>query len=167
MSGVPTREVLEAKLNWNEAQRETLEKKLAIEKQRTVKLESDSRTLAEIHRLLEGDATRPTGSSGDTLSPEDFEADPTASGPGTLSVQTPHGLWPFRPPFELEPDEVELVRLVAGEDEITAEQIRRRTGRRRAVDDLDDLLDRLHAEGLEPIKENSDRYSFDPEILQS
>ena len=59
-----------------------------------------------------------------------------------------------------------MLRLVAGEDEITAEQIRRRTGRRRADDDLDDLLDRLADESLEPIKELNDRYSFDPNFLQ-
>ena len=86
--------------------------------------------------------------------------------PEVLRVRTRNGEWVFRPPFVLEPEEVELLRLVAGEDGITAEQIKRRTGRRRAVDDLDDLLDRLHTEGLEPIKESNDRYSFDPDLLQ-
>lgn len=166
LSEAPTREELEVKLKWNEAQRRDLEKNLALEKQRARQLESGVRTLAEIRRLLAGDGPP---------APESAEAASTPGGAGpeadvsaleVLRVRTRNGEWVFRPPFVLEPEEVELLRLVAGEDGITAEQIKRRTGRRRAVDDLDDLLDRLHTEGLEPIKESNDRYSFDPDLLQ-
>ena len=171
VSGSPTREELEVKLDWNEARRRDLEKNLALEKQRARQLESGVRTLAEIRRLLaEGG---PPSLEPPSLEPA--KAVPTSGGTGreadastseVLRVHTRNGEWVFRPPFMLEPEEVELLRLVAGEDGITAEQIKRRTGRRRAVDDLDDLLDRLHAEGLEPIKESNDRYSFDPDLLQ-
>jgi hypothetical protein len=166
MSGSPTREELEAKLLWNGVRREDLEKSLALEKQRTSQLESDSRTLAEIQRLLTGGAPRSAESAAAPSPPETSNEVSNVSNAGILHIQTRHGEWAFRPPFTLESDEVELIRLVAGEDEMTAEQIKRRTGRRRSVDDLDELLDRLLAEGMEPIKESSDRYRFDPDILQ-
>ncbi|MEJ7840150.1 MAG: hypothetical protein WKF95_00170 [Rubrobacter sp.] len=165
-SGSPTREELEAKLLWNGVRREDLEKSLALEKQRTSQLESDSRTLAEIQRLLTGGAPRSAESAAAPSPPETSNEVSDVSNAGILHIQTRHGEWAFRPPFTLESDEVELIRLVAGEDEMTAEQIKRRTGRRRSVDDLDELLDRLLAEGMEPIKESSDRYRLDPDILQ-
>lgn len=166
LSGLPTREELEVKLNWNEARRRDLEKSLALERQKIRNLESGARTLAEIRRLLVGDSS-PTSERTETASlAAGAENNPDVSASDVLLVHTQHGEWVFRPPFALEPDEVELILLVAGEDEITAEQIKRRTGRRRAADDLDELLDRLLTEGMEPIKESNDRYSFDPEILQ-
>lgn len=166
MSGSPTREELEVKLLWNGVRRKDLEKSLALEKQRTSQLESDSRTLAEIQRLLTGGAPRSAESAAAPSPPETSNEVSDVSNAGILHIQTRHGEWAFRPPFTLESDEVELIRLVAGEDEMTAEQIKRRTGRRRSVDDLDELLDRLLAEGMEPIKESSNRYRFDPDILQ-
>ncbi len=166
MSGSPTREELEVKLDWNEARRRDLEKSLALEKQRTRQLETDSRTLAEIQRLLTGDAPRSAGSAATSSPPETPNEVSDVPDSDILRIQTRHGLWIFRPPFALESDEVELIRLVAGEDEISAKQITHKTGRRRSADDLDELLDRLHSEGMEPIKESNDRYSFDPDFLQ-
>lgn len=164
LSGLPTREELEVKLNWNEARRRDLEESLTLEREKIRNLESGARKLAEIRRLLGGDSPPPPEHT-ETAS-STTENNPDVSASDVLRVHTQHGEWVFRPPFALESDEVELIRLVAGEDEITAEQIKRRTGRRRAVKDLDYLLDRLHTEGLEPIKESSDRYSFDPDFLQ-
>lgn len=164
--GVPTREELQAKPRWNEAHRESLEERLVSQKQRLRQLEADSQKLTEIRHLLGEDTSRPAEGTKAASAVTDSENAPDTLAPGVLRVQTRHGVWIFRPPFVLETEEVELLRLVAGEDEITAEQIKRRTGRRRSVDDLDDLLDRLHAEDLEPIQESSGRYTFNPEILQ-
>jgi len=123
------------------------------------------RVLHEVRRLLRIEASEPLVQAEVKASDEvgHIERDTDSN---ELHIQTRYGLWKFRPPFDLEEDEVGLIRLVAGEDEITAEQIKRKTGRRRSVDDLDELLDRLLTEGMEPIKESNDRYGFDPDFLQ-
>lgn len=156
---------LQAKLEANEAQLRELRESLSNEQERILQLETEKRVLDEIRLLLGTAAVQPAAHAEGVATADITDMKPEPN-PADLQIQTRHGLWTFRPPFALESDEVELIRLVAGEDEMTAEQIKRRTGRRRSVDDLDELLDRLLAEGMEPIKESSDRYRFDPDILQ-
>jgi len=128
-------------------------------------LEAQKRMLDEIRRVLGAEPSQPSKCA-EAATPVDTQREEPDATSDECLIDTQYGRWIFRPPFALEEDEIELLRLVAGEDEITAEQIRRRTGRRRADDDLDDLLDRLADESLEPIKELNDRYSFDPNFLQ-
>ena len=59
-----------------------------------------------------------------------------------------------------------MLRFVACEEEVSEDQIRRNKGRR-ALQALNDLLDRLTDEGANPIVEVNDRYGFDPSNLQS
>lgn len=157
---------LESKLNRNETERKGLEKALALEKQRIRPLESDARMLAQIRRLLGVEAAPPLQRAETTARADAPEGKPDETTSGELVFQTRYGRWVFRPPFALEEYEIELIRLVAGEDEITAERVRSRTGRRRATSDLDELLDRLHAAGAEPIQQDNDRYRFDPDFVQ-
>lgn len=120
-----------------------------------------------MRKLLGGEPSRTAAPKEETAAPTRYAPQEESDGAaGELVFQTRYGRWVFRPPFALEEDEIGLIRLVAEEDEITAEYIRSRTGRRRATDDLDDLLDRLHEAGVEPIKEDNDRYRFDPDFMQ-
>ncbi|CAA9332379.1 MAG: hypothetical protein AVDCRST_MAG93-6253, partial [uncultured Chloroflexia bacterium] len=156
---------LQAKLEATETQLREFRESLGSEQEKILQLEKEKSVLDEIRLLLSPMATGPVARTESVAATDvtDVEPEPNSA---DLQIQTRHGLWIFRPPFTLESDEVELIRLVAGEDEIKAEQIKRRTGRRRSVDDLDELLDRLLAEGMEPIKESNDTYSFDPDFLQ-
>jgi len=156
---------LQSKLERNEARNRELENALSSEMGKTLRLEEDKRILDEIRRVLGADISRPSEHV-EAATPVDTRREEPDNTNNELLIDTQYGEWIFRPPFALEEDEIELLRLVAGEDEITAEQIRRKTDRRRATDNLDDLLDRLADESLEPIKEINDRYSFDPNFLQ-
>jgi hypothetical protein len=156
---------MEEKLTQSEARNQELEQSLVSEREKVRRIENDARVLAEVRRLLGAENRRPSETVEETLA-SGSTARSEREAPGELLIETQHGPWVFRPPFDLEEGEVELIRLVAGEEEITAEQIKRKTGRRRAADDLDELLDRLHEAGLEPIKEVNDRYSLDPDFLQ-
>jgi len=156
---------MQAKLERNEASNIELREALSSEKEKALRLEENQRVLDEMRRLLEMQPAPPLERTEIIAPNKNSEEEPDESS-DELIIQTRHGQWTFLSPFALEEDEIELIRLVAGEDEITAEQIKRKTGRRRAVDDLDDLLDRLADEGLVPIKEINDRYSFDPNFLQ-
>jgi len=156
---------LQAKLERNEARNRELENALSSEMAKTLRLEEEKRILDEIRRVLGAEPSQPSERT-EAATPVDTQREEPENTNNELLINTRYGRWIFRPPFALEEDEIELLKLVAGEDEITAEQIRRKTDRRRATDDLDDLLDRLADEGLEPIKEINDRYSFDPNFLQ-
>jgi len=156
---------LRSKLEQNEARKKELEEALSSEKGKMLRLEEEKHMLDEIRRVLGTDTSQPSERA-ETATPVDARKEESDKSNSELLINTRHGQWNFRPPFDLEGDEIELLRLVAGEDEITAEQIKTKSGRRRAADDLDELLDRLHAAGVEPIKEINDRYSFDPNFLQ-
>ena len=158
-------EDLESKLLQSEAERERLEAAFTQERREAHRLAAEVRVLAEVRRLLGADAAESLEQTKDMASVNP-PANPADVASRELFINTPYGQWTFRPPFALEEDEIDLIRLVAGEDEITAEQIKRRTGRRRATDDLDELLDRLYEAGVEPITKANDRYGFDPHVTQ-
>ncbi|PLS85596.1 MAG: hypothetical protein CYG60_11735 [Actinobacteria bacterium] len=147
-----------------------LEEALSREKQKARRLEADARLLDEVRRLL-GTIDAVTEEAGDPPEPVGDNAIGTSANGGVrrdpleFGFQTPYGRWMFRPPFVLEEEEVELIRLVAEEPEITADQIRRKKGRR-SVEKLNSLLDRLYDIGVEPIIEDNDRYCFDPDFMR-
>lgn len=152
------------------ALKKELEEALYLEKQKARRLEADARLLDEVRRLLGTVAAVPE-EPGDPPGPVGDNAIGTSANGGSrgdaveIGFQTRHGWRMFRPPFVLEDEEIELIRLVAGEPEITADQIRRKKGRR-SVEKLNSLLDRLYDTGVEPIIEDNDRYSFDPEFMR-
>lgn len=120
----------------------------------------------KVRRLLSAEPQVQITPSADTDSPKPPIEDSQLQ--QELLLETPFGQSAFRPPFTFTDREVELLRLVAREDEITAEQIRVQTGRKRAVDDLNELLDRLYEEvGLEPVVKDNDVYRFDPNFPQN
>lgn len=156
---------LESRLDESEDKRKELEQALSLERVKILQMAEDQRLLGEVRRLLGGT------DKANEISVQNVEDPDVASRLGSdkspkedLLLRTQYGEWRFRPPFPLKQDEIELVQLIAGEDEITAEQIRNRKDRR-SVEKLNDLLDRLLEEGVEPIKEDNDRYSFDPDFL--
>jgi DNA repair exonuclease SbcCD ATPase subunit len=162
---------LKATLDRSEAERKELEGALSQEKEKASHLEADANLLTEIRRLL-GASLEQTKNAAEATPvtpsppPEEIIESPVEEMPETLTIKTHSGETViFRPPFALSSREVELIKLVAGEDEITAEQIKIRTGRKRAVDDLDELLDRLLDGGFEPIIEDNDVYWFDTNFL--
>lgn len=155
---------LMSKLESNEARRRELEKSLSLLEGKVLRLEKEASVLNEVRKLLGAEAhvqvmPEEIGSPKPSIADDPSQQD--------LLLKTPFGQRAFHPPFPLTDREVELLRLVAGVDEITAEQIRKRIGRRRAVEDLNELLDRLETEGANPIKEINDRYSFHPDNLPS
>lgn len=157
---------LESNLAESEGKRKELEHALLLERAKIRGLEEDQRVLSEVRRLLgAGDelneASAPAASDEARLP---GESSPNTGQPNDLLLETRHGEWRFRPPFPLTQEEVGLIQLVVGEDEITAEQIRSRRGRR-SVEKLNDVLDRMLEAGVEPIKEANDRYSFDPDFM--
>lgn len=134
------------------------------EESEVLRLREERRLLDEVRKLL-GQSMPGTSQGADQAAPiGDARTKPDETTSGEIIFQTQHGSWNFRPPFVLEEEEVELMRLVAGQYGITAEQIRRKKGRR-SVEKLNDLLDRLLAEGMEPITEDDDFYSFNPDYL--
>ncbi len=156
---------LQSRLEESEAEKQTLEEALSSEKEKTRRLEADKRLLNEVKRLLgAAGSEEPLEPDKETTS-ENVTEDETS---GELLLKTPFGQVSFLPPFPLNEQEVELLRLIAREGELTAEQIRNQTGRRRAHTDLEHLLERLADEGVKPIREDiEDRYSFDPTALQN
>ncbi len=160
-----------ATLNQSEAERKKLEATLSQEKEKARHLETDASLLAEIRNLLGASFEQPKEATEAVPSPapppsgEDAENKSDDDKLEPLVIKTHSGETViFRPPFPLDSREVELIHLVAGEDEITAEQIKARINKR-AADDLDDLLDELHKKELEPIIEDNDVYRFDPNFL--
>lgn len=151
-------------LESNEARREELEKSLSLLEGKVLRLEKEASVLNEVRKLL-GAESHIQVMPEEIGSPKPSMADDSSQ--QDLLLTTPFGQRAFHPPFPLTDREVELLRLVAGVDEITAEQIRKRIGRRRAIEDLNELLDRLETEGANPIKEINDRYSFHPDNLPS
>jgi len=158
-------------LNQSEAARESLEKELAREKERGRHLKADATLLAEIRNLLGTNFEQPKETTEAAPSPtpppsrKDTKEEPDEDKAEPLVIKTFSGKTVmFRPPFELDSREVELIHLVAGEAEITAAQINSRINKR-AAKDLNDLLDRLHEKGLEPIVQDNDVYRFDPNFL--
>lgn len=156
---------LESKLDEAEKARKELEHELSLERARIRQMVEEQRLLGEVRRLL-----GVTNEINET-SMQDTEGSYSAGGFASNTSQaedlllgTPHGEWRFRPPFPLEQEEIALIQLVVGEDEITAEQIKTKKGRR-SVEKLNVLLDRMLKEGIEPIKEDNDRYSFDPDSM--
>lgn len=146
------------------AEKEALEEALASEREKVRRMEADKRLLDDVRRLLgAGDPQEPTQTA--EPAPEKSTEEDGAGVLHELVLETPSGRFSFRPPFKLEDHEAELLRIVAREDEISAEQIRRLKNRR-AVEKLNDLLDRLETEGMNPVSEVNDRYSFDPASLQ-
>ncbi len=157
---------LQARLDKSEADNKALKEALSLERQRVGHMESDKRLLEEVRRVLgAGEAGHPLGERVD-VAPQEATESGSVGAADTLFLQTPLGQVPFRPPFRLEGHEVDLLRLVAREDEITADQIRNLKGRR-ATNALDDLLDRLLEAGVHPVREINDRYSFDPSGLEA
>lgn len=136
------------------------------EREKARRGESDKRLLSEVRRLLGASVSRDSRGPGAIESGEEATESEHDGAADEIVMKTPFGQFSYRPPFPLEDHEVELLRLVAREDEITAEQIRHLKGRR-ALNELDELLDRLADEGMNPVVEVNDRYSFDPSNLQS
>lgn len=154
---------LQAALDRNEVRKSEIEEALFTTKAELLRLQEEKILLDKVRELLGGVDTLEHIKKGSTPASDALQEKPDVVAE-ELVFQTQHETWTFRPPFELEEDEVELIRLVVGEYEITTEQIRRRKGRR-AVEKLNDLLDRLLEAGVEPIKENNDCYTFDPDVL--
>ena len=157
-----------------------LEDALSVEREERRALENEKRLLDEVRRMLGAQPGRiakarpPVGGKEETVPTEAEPAGkpapesitrPEIAGSGSLVLDTPYGPYTFDPPFALGDREEELLRFVAREDDITAEQIRRRKGRR-APETLNDLLDRLTDEGANPIVETNDRYGFDRSLMQ-
>ncbi len=159
---------LQTKVEQGEARVGELEKALSTERERRLRLEDEKRVLDEVRTLLGAESVRPRPPevSADAPEPQPTAAEPDGQQLETLVLTTPYGRYAFDPPFPLSDQEVKLLRFVAREEEVTEEQIRRLKGRR-ALQTLNDLLDRLTDEGANPILEINDRYSFDPSILQS
>lgn len=155
---------LMSKLENNEAKRKDLERALSMLQKKILQLEEEARVMSEVRRLLSAESQVQITATEDTDPPKPSHADDPSQ--QNFLLKTPFGQSAFRPPFPLTDREIELLRLVAREGEITAEQIRKRKGRR-AVEDLNELLDRLEIEGMNPIKEINDRYSFHPDNLPS
>lgn len=159
---------LEAELDHGETRRKALEEALYAEKEKTLRLEKSERLLNEMRRLLgateDAGALKPDTESTSTKAAEHAPG----KGAGELQLRTPFGQVFFMPPFPLAKQEEELLRLIAKEDELTAEQLRRYTGRRRVVGELEDLLDRLADEGVNDlvVEVSEDRYRFNPAVLQ-
>ncbi len=157
---------LQTRLEKSEADNKALREALSTEREKVGRMELERRLLDEIRRLLgAGRDETPLEGTTDLVSQEPME-NGFVGAADTLLLQTPLGQVTFRPPFHLEDHEVDLLRLVAREDEITADQIRNLKGRR-ATNVLDDLLDRLLEAGFHPVKEINDRYSFDPSGLEA
>lgn len=163
---------LRAALNRSEATRKAAEKALSLEKQKVLRMGADIDTLKKIRQLLGAAPERQMDISETLSSPPsslaEVEESPIEKGLEPLVIKAYSGETViFRPPFRLELRWVELIQLVAGEDGISADQIKTRVNRR-AVDDLDALLDRLYDEvELEPIVKDKDVYHFDPNFLQN
>jgi len=156
---------LQSKLERNEAKNRELENALSSEMAKTLRLEEEKRVLDEVRRVLGADTSRPSEHAEATTPVDSQRGEPDDTN-NELLIDTQYGRWNFRPPFALEKDEIDLIRLVAGAEEMTAEQIYHRTKRRRAANDLDDLLERLAYKGMVPIRKENDRYNFDPDFLQ-
>ncbi len=158
---------LQARLVESEAEKEALREALSSEKEKVRHLEVDKRLLDDVRRLLgPADAGGPSEPDKGAVTGTEVEND--ADGVSEqLVLNTTFGQVTFRPPFALAKQDEELLRLVASEGELTAEQIRKFTGRRRAAGELEDLLDRLADEGVRDlVKEVSeDCYRFNPAAL--
>lgn len=157
---------LESRLDESEDKRKEFEQELSLERAKILQMADDQRLLGEVRRLLGAANEINETSMQDTE--ESYSAGGFASNTSQaedLLLGTSYGEWRFRPPFPLKQEEIELIQLIVGEDEIAAEQIRNRTNDRRSVEKLDYLLDRLLEAGSEPIKEDNNRYSFDPDFL--
>lgn len=161
---------LEAELDHGETRRKELEDALSAEKVKTLRLERSERLLDEMRRLL-GAVEEDAGPSQPDTESTSTKAAEHAPGKSAdeLQLRTPFGQVSFFPPFPLDEQDEELLRLIAKEDELTAEQIRRHTGRRRAAGELEDLLDRLADEGVNDlvVEVSEDRYRFNPAALQN
>ncbi len=159
---------LQSQLEQGEAKIREMESALSVEREQRLRLEDEKRVLDEVRRLLgveDGQPRQPMVRA-EAPEPEPTAAEPEGEQPDSLVLITPYGPYAFDPPFPLSDQEVKLLRFVAREEEITEEQIRRHKGRR-ALQTLNDLLDRLTDEGANPILEVNDRYSFDRSNLQS
>lgn len=155
----------QSRLEESEAEKQTLEEALSLEKEKTRRLEAEKQTLDEVKRLLgSAGAEEPPKLDKETI-PENVTEDETS---GELLLKTPFGQVSFLPPFPLNEQEVALLRLIAKEDELTGEQIQKQMGRRRAHPDFEYLLERLADEGVKLVEEVSeDRYRFNPTALQN
>jgi excisionase family DNA binding protein len=151
-----------------QSERESLHSKLEEEQSRRKSLGEQARefekekNLLDQVRLILGD--QPASEISDTPATAE-ETDDEAQ---EYVLDTPDGQHTFSSPFPLEDGDLELLQLIARSRELTAEQIRKQTGRRRAKGDLDGLLDKLHEQGISVIEEVSeDRYRLDVTKLQS
>ncbi len=159
---------LQARLEESEATIRTLQEAAHLDNEKVRLLEEKERLLEEVRRLLGAveDETLPVqGPEGDPVRGKKNEAGDAAS---ELFLKTPFGQVSFLPPFPLSKQDEEMLLLVASEDDLTAEQIRKYTGRRRAAGELEDLLDRLADEGVKDliVEVSEDRYRFNPAALQ-
>ncbi len=159
---------LESEFDRSEARRKELEEVLASEKEKVRRLEESERLLDKVRRVLGGvGEVRPSGRD-DNGAPEGAAELGHDEPSVELALRTPFGQVRFKPPFPLAEQDEELLRLIAREEELTAEQVRKHTGRRRAAADFEDLLDRLADEGMKDliVEVSEDRYRFNPAALQ-
>ncbi len=159
---------LEAELDHSETRRTQLEEALSSEKEKARRLGESERLLNDIRRVLGGGGAAHPPDQGSDDAPNRTKEHTPEKVSGELALRTPFGQVSFTPPFPLAEQEEELLRLIAKEDEVTAEQIHRHTGRRRAARELEDLLDRLADEGVKDlvVEVSEDRYRFNPAALQ-
>lgn len=156
---------LQSRLEESEAEKKALEETLFSEKEKARRLEAEKRLLDEVKRLLGAAGAEEQSEPDKETIPENVTEDETS---GELLLKTPFGQVSFLPPFPLNEQEVELLRLIAREDELTGEQIQKQMGRRRAHPDFEYLLERLADEGVKLVEEVSeDRYRFNPTTLQN
>ncbi len=160
---------LRARLEEGEATIGAMREAASSEKEKARLLEEKGRLLDEVRRLLgsvEGPSPPVLAVEGTSAGASKLAAEETV---GELLLRTPFGQVPFLPPFPLSEQDEKLLRLVAREDDLTAEQIRKYTGRRRAAGELEDLLDRLADEGVKDlvVEVDEDRYRFNPAALQN
>ena len=143
---------LQSRLEQGEAKIRETESALAAEREQRLRLEREKRVLDEVRRLLgaQGGGQPPQPEAGtEAREPQPTADEPDGQQPEALVLTTPYGRYAFDPPFPLSDQEAELLRFVAREDEVTEDQIRRNKGRR-ALQTLNDLLDRLDGRRREP-----------------
>ena len=149
------------KLEESDADRRKAEEMLSAEREKALRFENEARLLAEVRKVL--------GEANGSFAPPSTEqrvGEENQRDEGYL-LETPTGSHRLRSPFFLEERDLQLLRLLAKHEELTAAQLQHRTGRRRAPGDLDKLMDRFDEHDMAPIEKVGDRYSFDTTALQS
>jgi hypothetical protein len=161
------RESLENSVRAAKAEHDDVQKLMSSKEQAITQAREQARefekekNLLDQVRLILGD--QPASETSDTPA----TAEDTDDEAQEYVLDTPDGKYTFSAPFTLEDEDLELLQLIARYGELTADQIRKQTGRRRAVGDLDDLLDNLEEQGIRLIEVSEDRYRLDVTKLQS